>query len=165
MTTHPAPISIEGLSVLPEWIDGNGHMNVGYYNVAFDLALDKVCGLIDLDWKYVERTGFSTFVLETHVTYQREVVRDDPLRFTFQLLDFDAKKFHYILGMHHAREGFLSATSEQLCLHVDLRTRKTAPMPAEKLRSFGAMLESHRGLPRPPEVGSVIGIRRKQATA
>jgi len=160
-----APIVIDDLSVLPEWIDGNGHMNVGYYNVAFDLALDKVCALIDLDWKYVERTGFSTFVLETHVTYQREVTRGDPLRFTFQLLDFDEKKFHYILGMHHAVEGFLSATSEQLCLHVDLRTRRTAPLPPATLRAFGAMLDSHRRLPRPAEVGSVIGIRRKQKTA
>jgi len=159
-----APIVVEGLSVKPEWIDGNGHLNVGYYNVAFDLALDKACGLIDLDWKYVERTQCSTFVLETHVTYQREVKADDPLRFTFQLLDYDEKRFHYILGMHHATEGFLSATSEQICLHVDLRTRRTAPMPPAALANFQAMLEAHRALPRPPEVGSVIGIRRKQTT-
>jgi acyl-CoA thioester hydrolase len=157
-----APVTIEGLSVLPAWIDGNGHMNVGYYNVAFDLALDKACALVDLDWHYVARTQFTTFVLETHVTYQREVHEGDPLRFTFHLLDFDEKRFHYILGMHHAREGFLSATSEQICLHVDLRTRKAAPMPAYAMQQFKAMLEAHRALPRPPEVGSVIGIRRKQ---
>jgi acyl-CoA thioester hydrolase len=66
--------------------------------------------------------------------------------------------------MYHATEGFLSATSEQICLHVDLRTRRTAPMPAEKLADFKAMLAAHAALPRPPEVGSVIGIRRKQPT-
>jgi acyl-CoA thioester hydrolase len=157
-----APISVDGLSVLPEWIDANGHMNVGFYNVAFDQALDRVCALIDLDWKYVERTQFSTFVLETHVTYQREVKLGDPLRFTFQLVDYDEKRFHYIMGMHHATEGFLSATSEQICLHVDLRTRKSAPMPAYALEHFKLMLLAHRSLPPPPELGSVIGIRRKQ---
>ena len=26
--------------VLPEWIDYNGHMNVAYYTLAFDDALD-----------------------------------------------------------------------------------------------------------------------------
>jgi hypothetical protein len=30
------------------------------------------------------------------------------------------------------------------------------------MQQFKAMLEAHRALPRPPEVGSVIGIRRKQ---
>jgi acyl-CoA thioester hydrolase len=158
-----APISIDGMTVQPEWIDGNGHMNVGYYNVAFDQALDKVCALIDLDWKYVERTQCSTFVLETHVTYQREVKQGDPLRFTFQLIDYDEKRFHYLMGMHHATEGFLSATSEQICLHVDLRTRKSAPMHAHALEQFKQMLAAHRSLPRPPELGSVIGIRRKQS--
>jgi acyl-CoA thioester hydrolase len=157
-----APLVIEGLAVRPEWIDGNGHMNVGYYNVAFDQALDRACELVDLSWKYVERTGFSTFVLETHVTYQREVTQGDPLRFTFQLLDYDEKKFHYFLQMFHAREGFLSATSEQICIHVDLRTRRPAPMPAYSLERFAAIMAAHRPLPRPAEVGSVIGIRRKQ---
>jgi acyl-CoA thioester hydrolase len=160
-----APIVIEGLAVRPEWIDGNGHMNVGYYNVAFDQALDRVCELVDLSWNYVERTGFSTFVLETHVTYQREVTQGDPLRFTFQLLDYDEKKFHYFLRMFHAREDFLSATSEQICIHVDLRTRRPAPMPAYSLERFAAIMAAHRALPRPSEVGSVIGIRRKQKTA
>ena len=27
-------------TVLPAWIDLNGHMNVGYYHVAFDMAAD-----------------------------------------------------------------------------------------------------------------------------
>ncbi len=27
--------------VLPEWIDHNGHMNLAYYVLAFDLATDK----------------------------------------------------------------------------------------------------------------------------
>src|ERR1041385_8948897 len=116
-----APIVIEGLSVRPEWIDLNGHMNVGYYNVAFDQALDKACEPLDLSWAYVERTQFSTFVLESHVTYQREVKQGDPLRFTFQLLDYDEKRFHYCLCVSHAIESFLSAPSEQICLHVDLQ--------------------------------------------
>ena len=27
--------------VLPEWIDHNGHMNLAYYVLAFDLATDE----------------------------------------------------------------------------------------------------------------------------
>ena len=36
--------------VKPEHIDANGHMNVGYYNVIFDQALDKFFVPFDLDW-------------------------------------------------------------------------------------------------------------------
>ena len=31
------------LNVRPEWIDYNGHMNVGYYLVAFDQATERLC--------------------------------------------------------------------------------------------------------------------------
>lgn len=32
------PFEPPGVCVKPEWIDYNGHMNVGYYHVAFDDA-------------------------------------------------------------------------------------------------------------------------------
>ena len=35
-----APLDIHTSTVLPEWVDWNGHMNVGYYQVVFDLAAD-----------------------------------------------------------------------------------------------------------------------------
>ena len=30
------------MTVLPEWIDHNGHMNVAFYVLAFDVATDTV---------------------------------------------------------------------------------------------------------------------------
>ena len=38
-------------------------------------------------------------MLESHVTYQREVHEGDPFDFTFQLIDFDAKRIHYFMTM------------------------------------------------------------------
>ncbi|MFI5326964.1 MAG: thioesterase family protein, partial [Candidatus Rokuibacteriota bacterium] len=35
--------------VRPEWIDNNGHMNMGYYVVVFDLATDEWMRRIGLD--------------------------------------------------------------------------------------------------------------------
>ena len=34
-----APLKFSDQKVLPEWIDFNGHMNVAYYVMAFDLSL------------------------------------------------------------------------------------------------------------------------------
>lgn len=34
--------------VRPEWIDSNGHMNLAYYVVVFDLATDKLYAALDI---------------------------------------------------------------------------------------------------------------------
>ena len=43
--------------VRPEWIDSNGHMNLAYYVVVFDLATDKLYAALDIGDAYRERTG------------------------------------------------------------------------------------------------------------
>lgn len=150
-------------SVKPEYIDANGHMNMGYYGVIMDQAMDRALVPIGCDWSYTHRTGQSMFVLENHMTYQREVKQGDPLSFTFQLLDFDDKRMHYFITMRHGTEGYLAATSEQIAIHVDLGTRKTCPWPDDMKATFAALLAAHSRRPRPPEVGRVIAVKRKTA--
>ena len=50
--THPDPLITRRLSVSPDWIDYNGHMNVGYYGVAFDKATDALLDLLGLGEAY-----------------------------------------------------------------------------------------------------------------
>jgi len=159
----PKPIEITGQRVLPEWIDYNGHMNVAFYVLAFDKALDKIFDQLDLGVDYVERTGDSAFVLQNHVAYLAELKLDDPIRVTYQQLDWDAKKVHYFMHMYHATEGFLAATAEQVMMHVSLETRRSSPFPVEAQAKLAAMQEAHGKLPRPESVGARIGIRRKTA--
>lgn len=156
-----APLELTGMVVRPEHIDANGHMNVGYYNVIFDQALDRFFTPFDLDWSYVQRTNLSTFVLETHVCYLQEVLEGDALRFTFQLLGADAKRIHYFMTMYHAQKGYLAATSEQILVHVDLNTRRSSPFLPEHLVLFEHMLAGHAKLPKPPQAGKSIGMAKK----
>ena len=79
------------VTVAPGWIDYNGHMNVAYYVLAFDRATDRMLDLLDVGEAYRRRTESSFFVLESHITFDREVVADDPLRITTQILGSDAK--------------------------------------------------------------------------
>ena len=147
-------------TVHPDWIDYNGHMNVAYYVLAFDHALDRVFDAMSVGAAYVRETNSSFFVLESHVNYVGEVKEGDPLRFDFQLIDHDAKRLHYFMRMYHARENYLAATLEQLTVHVDMGTRRSAPMGTATRVRFHALSERHRDLPRPAEVGRVMGIRR-----
>jgi acyl-CoA thioester hydrolase len=144
--------------VRPEWIDGNGHMNMGYYVVVFDLATDEWMQVIGLDAEHRRRHEVTTFCLEAHVTYHREVREGDALRFTTRLLAFDAKRIHYVHAMYHAEGGYLAATNELMSLHVSQQTRRGAPMAPEILARLTRILEVHQGLPRPPQVGRVMGL-------
>ncbi len=123
-----APFDRYRATVLPEWIDENGHLNVGYYVVVFDYATDEFLDYIGLTRDYKDAHGVTTFTLEAHVTYQRELREGDPLRFTTQLLGFDAKGIHYTHEMRHADEGFLASTNELISIHVSQEAPRGATM-------------------------------------
>lgn len=162
MTTR-VPLELHQETVQPDWIDYNGHMNVAYYVLAFDHATDAFLDHVGLGRAYAEGEGGSVFVLEAHVTYERELTEGDPLRIATRLLDADAKRLHLFHAMYHAKDGFLAATNELLLIHVDLQDRRSAPLP-EKIRGhLAALVEADRTLPRPPKVGRVIGLRRPGA--
>ena len=108
----------------------------------------------------MEATNGSCFTMEIHVTYAQEVVLDDPLRVTAQLIDADQKRLHLFLQMFHAKKDYLAATMEQMVLHVDLNERRAAPMPESVQTNVQMLREAHGNLVIPPQVGSVIGIRR-----
>lgn len=152
-------------SVRKEWVDPNGHFNVGYYSVAFDLATDGFFGLLGMSYADIDRTGSSVFVLELHVNFLRELREGDPFRITARLLDFDAKRLHCFAYMHHAAEGSLSATAEMMALHVSMATRRSAPFRDETLERLHRMKAAHDALPWPPEAGRSIGLKQRKAGA
>jgi acyl-CoA thioester hydrolase len=156
-----APVEALRTRVKPEWLDYNHHMNAACYAVAFDQAVDCFMGRLGMGEPYARSGVGTTFSLECHITYLRELNEADPIRITAQLLDFDEKKIHCFLSMYHAEQGFLAATCETISLHIDFGIRRSAPMPKSALEELRRLHEAHRELPRPKEVGRVIGIRRK----
>ncbi len=147
--------------VRPEWIDENQHMNLGYYVVAFDWATDAWFDHMKFDEAHRETHGVASFALECHVCYLRELREGDPIRYTTQLLDFDAKRFHFFHRMWHAEDGYLAATNEIINLHVNWETRRAAPMAQEILDRLEILGEAHFKLPRPPQAGRRIGLDKK----
>jgi acyl-CoA thioester hydrolase len=156
-----APFEVRGLQVKKEWIDYNGHMNMAFYNVMFDEGVDQAFELVGLGPDYVKAQNASYFTLEAHINYVREVHLDMPLQVTLQILDFDSKRVHFFMEMYHEKEGWLAATSEQLCMHVDMAAKRSSPFPEDVLAKITAMHNAHKELPRAPQIGRVIGIKHK----
>src|SRR6202163_2334243 len=153
-----APFVSSVMRVEPQWIDYNGHLNMAYYNVLFDRAVDEAYELIGVGAQYVADRRQSIFTAEVHVRYLRELHAGDPVRVTFQLLDYDAKRLHYFEQLFHAEDGWVSATAENLSLHVDMTAKKTAAFPAQVTSRLAEMKSSHSRLPVPEAAGRRIGM-------
>ncbi len=153
----------EGAEVLrgkvrDEWIDVNDHMNVASYLAAFDLAVIAFRERLGMTDDYIER-GRSTFALECHMTFQRELLRDDPYLITTQVLGYSRAGLHQFNRMYHGTDLYLVSTAESMTLHVDLERRKAAPWPDTALEALAAIAEQQRGSSRPEQAGRGIEMR------
>ena len=158
----PAPFVCNDIVVRPEWIDGNGHMNVAYYLKAFDEGFDAAYQAIGFGFDMIERRGVSTMAAEHHITYQGELFEGDPIRMETQLIDCNRKRFHWFQQMRHRETGKLAATCEWMILFVDMAKRKVAEMPDDLFELANRVKAAHANLPRPPEVGRFISLENKR---
>jgi acyl-CoA thioester hydrolase len=160
-----APFVSSTMRVDSGWIDYNGHLNMAYYHVLFDRAVDEAFGLVGLGPDYMAERHASFFAAESHIVYKRELQEGDAVRVTLQLVDFDEKRLHYFMELRHAHEGWLSATAENLSLHVDMTSRKVTPFPADILANLALMKAAHARMPHPENLGRRIEMRRAEGEA
>ncbi|MEE4660923.1 MAG: thioesterase family protein [Halieaceae bacterium] len=152
-TTHAA--------VLPDWIDYNGHMNMGYYLVAFDqIATDGFYDHLGIGIAHKQAAGKSTFSLAANIDFVAELREGAPLRFTTQLVDYDHKRLHFFHSLYHAEEGFLAATNENLGMYIDMHTRRSTTFDEAQMARFQQELERGQALGSPEALGRRLGIRR-----
>jgi acyl-CoA thioester hydrolase len=151
-----SPIIVYEDVVRPEWIDSNGHMNLAYYVVVFDLATDKLYSTLGIGDAYRESTGNSCFTAETHTVYEREMRLGERLHIHTWLLGVDAKRLHYFHELFHAESGERSAVQELMALHIDMRVRRVAPFPAEQRVTLESAVA--RYAPSQPPKGSARRI-------
>ena len=148
-----APMAIE-----PDWVDYNGHLNMAYYNVLFDRACDDFLASAGLGPAYIAARGLSYMTAEIHVCYLREVFLATPLRVRARILGLDDKRLHLFSELIHADEGWVSATSEQMNLHIDMTTRRVAPWPADIRAALADLWAPTRDLPQPARAGRAVAM-------
>jgi acyl-CoA thioester hydrolase len=160
-----APFVSSTMRVEPQWIDYNGHLNMAYYNVLFDRAVDEAFALVGLGPDYVAERKASFFAAECHMLYKRELPEGSKVRVTLQLVAFDDKRLHYVMEMREATEGWIAASAEHLALHVGLASRKVTPFPPDIMANLAVMKTAHARLSRPPVIGRVISMGKDSKTA
>ena len=154
-----APFVSSVLTVKPEWIDYNGHLNMAYYGVLFDLGADQMFDQFGFGPGYQAQTGCTTYAAEFHVRYLRELHVNDPVTASYHLVGHDAKRLHSFQELRHV-DGWLAATGETMTLHVDQSGPRVAPMPKEVLARVAEVARAHAALPKPDAVHARIGLAR-----
>ena len=154
----PQPFTSSLMPIKPEWIDFNGHLNMAYYNVLFDVACDEVYETIGFGPGY-QKTGFTTYVAEFHVCYLQELKLGDEVRVTFQVVGFDEKRIHTYQEIWH-RDGWCAATAEGMVLHVDQSGPKVATMPQHILDQIKHHHTPLKDMPDEARVGRRSGLTR-----
>jgi acyl-CoA thioester hydrolase len=158
MKLPSAPFLSSVMQIEPQWIDYNGHLNMSYYNVMFDRAIDEIWLQLGIGPAYKKERHGSTFTAECHVRYLREVHLGDPLQVTVYLLGADDKRLHTFEELRHATEGWISATSENMSLHIDMNSRKVAPFPSDIRARIKAIADIHATVPRPEGIGRNVAM-------
>ena len=118
--------------IIKEWTDYNGHMNLSYYILVFDLGAEVILSKFKMGEQSAKTTKKSTMVVETHTTYNNEVKEGDEVDVFLSHFDHDNKRLHYKLEMYDKNKNILSATTEVLSLYIDLSVRKVTELEEEK---------------------------------
>lgn len=148
--------------VPPEYTDGNGHLNIARY-----MQLHS-----DGGWAYFARFGLSeesaaaggptTFDVEHHVVYRREVLAGHEVSVHVRLVDRTEKALHSIQFLANRTTGEVANSHEAVSLSMDLRTRSIAPIPADLAALLDARLAADRALDWEPPLCGAMAIRRRE---
>jgi len=156
-----APFVSSVMQIEPQWIDYNGHLNMAYYNVMMDRAIDEMWLQLGIGPAYKKERHGSTFTAECHVRYLREIHLGDPVQVTIYLLGADEKRLHTFEELRHAEEGWLSATSENISLHIDMASRKVAAFPHDIRAGIAEIAQVHAAVARPEGIGRKVSMPSK----
>ena len=118
--------------VKDEWTDYNGHMNLAFYIHIFDTSWEILLEKFNIGEESAINQKKTTFAVESHTTYNKEVKAEDEVDINLLFLDFDKKRLVYKLEMIHKKEKYLAATTEVCSLYVDLENRRVTEFEDEK---------------------------------
>jgi acyl-CoA thioester hydrolase len=162
MADAPALFRSHRERVRPEWLDGNGHMNVAYFGLVFDRAGHALLEALGIGADYVAARRRGLFVVENHCVFEREAHLDDDLVVTSRLLGLDHKRLHLFHELMEPTAGARLATLEVMALQVDLQSRRAVAFEDDVFDRLSAIADGHSRLPRPEVAGRAIGLFSKR---
>ena len=159
--TLSSPYKTRNQKVLSEWIDYNGHMNVAYYTLAFDKALDFFFeDVLGIGPTFVEKNKEGPFALKASYNYFSELLEEESFFVDISILDFDSKRVHVFGEMRKDKSLELSAVFETVLMNMDLSARTVKQYLDRVLELFSIFKSSLVVDNIPIEIGKKITLKK-----
>ena len=130
--------------IIKEWVDYNNHLNMAYYILIFDQALEVMLEKFKMGADSAKNNYRSTMVVETNTKYIREVKEGDEVDIVLTFFDHDKKRLHLKLKIIEKETKKISATIEWLSLYVNLETRKVTEFENEKIEIMDDFIDKNK---------------------
>ncbi|MCG7505379.1 thioesterase family protein [Mesorhizobium retamae] len=158
----PNTAVIHTTEIDPALVDYNGHLTEWAYYRIFSDALTKLFGDIGVGKEHRSRTGGTMYSLESHGIFIKEVRPPATLEVSCRVLDFDPKRTHLVLDLHHGENHL--ASYENVSLYVrqsPVGVPRASSMPDETIAWLNAQREISDNSKWPPFAGRGLSLRRK----
>ena len=94
--------------IIKDWTDYNGHMNVAYYVLIFDIfGAEILMNKFQMGEESAKTTKKSTMVVESHITYNQEVKEGEDVDVNLIFFDHDKKNFNISLKWYTKKKNML----------------------------------------------------------
>ena len=138
-------VYLSSQKIIKEWIDYNDHMNVSYYLLIFDkYGADTLNDIFKMGEHSAKTTKKSTMMVESHITYNQELLLNDQVDINLVYFNHDKKRLQYKMEMIHKEKKYLASTIEVLALYVDLNERKVAEFEEEKVQIMDNFIKENK---------------------
>jgi acyl-CoA thioester hydrolase len=122
------PITYRGI-VYPWHCDHMGHMNVMWYVGKFDEATWNLFALIGITPEYIRDQRHGMAAVQQNIAYKKELRAGDVVAVRSQILEVRQKVIRFQHELINEGTGELAAVCELTGVHLDLRTRRSRPLP------------------------------------
>lgn len=158
VTELPAQIDHD---VPPEFIDENGHMNIGRYLELGGAALWRRCHTdLGMGVKHLRERGLSTFTAEHHLTYLSEMLEGERVSVHVRLIERTDKALHAVSLIVNQSQQRLACVVEAMLIHIDMGPRRPTPFPSDVVELLDIALKTDN-LAWPAPLSGSMGVRRK----
>ena len=130
--------------IIKEWVDYNNHLNMAYYILIFDEALEVMLEKFKMGANSAKNNQRSTMVVETNTKYISEVKEGDEVDIMLTFFDHDKKRLHLKLEIIKKKTKIISASIEWLSLYVNLETRKVTEFENEKIEIMDDFINQNK---------------------
>jgi acyl-CoA thioester hydrolase len=139
--------------------DLNGHLNIRHYLGIASEGLDESLVEVGILQQWPTVAGSAVFTAEHHLTYLSELRTGDRISVRVRVVGRSDRAAHVLVYLLDDGREKLSYVMEEIFLHIDMATRRTADWPAEVAAQLDERVERDAALPWQPSLSGSMSLR------